>query len=61
MSSIAIHPDGLILAVGLRSGQVQILDIRDMKVAHSLEAPSQTAVRQLDFSNKGIFLAVIWE
>ena len=34
-----IHPDGLIMAIGMQSGKVKILDIRDMKVAFALDAP----------------------
>jgi len=60
ISSLQIHPDGLIMAIGLTNGKVLIYDIRDMIVAQELEGVTTTAVSQLEFSNKGIFLAVSW-
>ena len=57
-----IHPDGLIMAIGLQSGKVKILDIRDMKVAFALDSPQDgCAVTSMAFSNKGVYLAVTWQ
>ena len=61
VSSIRIHPDGLIMAVGLSNGKIKVYDMRDMALASELEAPVEgTAVSKLEFSNKGIFLAAAW-
>ena len=49
------------MAIGLQSGKVRILDIRDMKVAFSLDSPQDgCAVSKMSFSNKGVYLAVTW-
>ena len=49
------------MAIGMQSGKVKILDIRDMKVAFALDAPKDgCAVSKMTFSNKGVYLAVIW-
>ena len=61
VTSLRIHPDGLIMAIGLSNGKINVYDIRDMKLAKELESPSEeTAVSKLEFSNKGIFLAAAW-
>ena len=50
------------MAIGLQSGKVRILDIRDMKVAFSLDSPQEgCAVSKMSFSNKGVYLAVTWQ
>ena len=61
ITSMQIHPDGLIMAIGLSNGKLLIYDIRDMSMANELEGPSQTAVSSIEFSNKGIFLAASWQ
>lgn len=61
ITSLQFHPDGLIMAIGLASGKIQIYDIRDMQLAQELDGPASAAVSQLLFSNKGIFLAAAWE
>ena len=61
ISSLQFHPDGLIMAVGLVNGKIQIYDVRDMVLAQELDGPTEAAVKNLVFSNKGIFLAASWE
>ena len=61
ITSIRFHPDGLIMAIGLANGKIMIYDVRDMVMAQELEGPTpSSAVSQLEFSNKGIFLAASW-
>lgn len=60
ISSIRFHPDGLVLAVGLKTGVVKVYDIRDQKVAMTL-AGRDSEVNSLEFSNKGIYLAASWK
>jgi len=61
ISALQFHPDGLIMAVGLANGKILVYDIRDMQLASELEAATAAPVKQLCFSNKGIFLAASWE
>ena len=62
ISQIQIHPDGLVLAIGLANGKVLIYDIRDLKAPTELEPPKEgTPVSKLTFSNKGVYLAAAWE
>lgn len=49
------------MAIGLFNGNVLIYDVRDMALAQELEGPTTAAVKHLEFSNKGIFLAASWE
>ena len=49
------------MAIGLFSGKILIYDVRDMVLAQELDGPATAAVKQLEFSNKGIFLAASWE
>lgn len=60
VTALEFHPDGLIMAVGLSNGQVNVYDLRTMNLAKTLEAASESPVRQIAFSNKGIFMAVSW-
>ena len=65
---IEFHPDGLVLAVGLANGAVNIYDIRTPEeLAIQLAGPlnnlngKTTPVRNIQFSNKGFHVAAIWE
>ena len=49
------------MAIGLSSGKILIYDIRDMGLATELEGPATASVNQIEFSNKGVFMAVSWE
>ena len=49
------------MAIGLSNGKILIYDIRDMGLASELEGPANVAVKSLEFSNKGIFMAASWE
>ena len=60
ISSFKFHPDGLIMAVGYSNGKILIYDVRDMVVAQELDGMVEADVKQIEFSNKGIFLAAIW-
>lgn len=61
IKTLQIHPDGLIMALGLSNGKILVYDIRDMQLAHEVEAPEGSgAVSQLAFSNKGRWLAASW-
>lgn len=61
ISALQFHPDGLIMAIGLVNGKILVYDVRDMVLAQELDGPATAAVKQLEFSNKGIFLAASWE
>lgn len=62
VTQIQIHPDGLVMAIGLTSGKVLIYDIREMKVAQELAPPKEDVeVSKLVFSNKGVYLAAAWK
>lgn len=62
VTSLELHPDGLIMAIGLSNGKIMIYDIRDMVMAHQLDEPqgSNVAVNKIEFSNKGVFMAACW-
>lgn len=60
ISQIEFHPDGLVLAVGLKTGVIKVYDIRDQKVAMELQGP-QSEVKKIAFSNKGTYLAAAWK
>ena len=49
------------MAVGLVNGKILVYDVRDMVLAQELDGPDDAAVKNLVFSNKGIFLAASWE
>ncbi|EME31608.1 nucleotide binding / ubiquitin-protein ligase [Galdieria sulphuraria] len=61
IASIAIHPDGLILGTGFNSGELNIWDIREMKVALSLCERSSfedtSKICSLSFSENGYHMA----
>lgn len=62
VSQIEIHPDGLVMGIGLASGKVLIYDIREMKLAQELNPPEEgVEVSSLVFSNKGVYLAAAWK
>ena len=61
ISSLEFHPDGLIMAIGLVNGKILVYDVRDMVLAREIDAPVNSAVKNIVFSNKGIFLAASWE
>ena len=61
VSQIEFHPDGLVLAVGLKTGAIKVYDIRDQKVAMELQGPSASEVKKIAFSNKGTYLAASWK
>lgn len=56
LTSVAIHPDGLMLATGSSSGRIKIWDLRSQNVAATLDG-HKAAVSSLVFSEKGIQLA----
>ena len=60
VTSIQFHPDGLVLAVGLQSGTINVYDIRTREQAMELVGP-KSQVSQLVFSNKGFHLAATWK
>ena len=56
LTSITVHPDGLMMATGCSNGSISIWDIRSQnKVATMSEHKSP--ITSLKFSNKGIHLA----
>jgi len=64
ISSFGIHPDGLILGTGLNNGELNIWDIREMKVALSLREGSSAndddvvgKICSLSFSENGYYMA----
>ena len=61
VTQIEFHPDGLVLAVGLKTGAIKVYDIRDQKVAMEFQGPQATDVKKLIFSNKGTYLAASWK
>lgn len=61
ISSIEVHPDGLIFAMGLVDGRVVIYDLRDQKEAQVLGVSCNKPVQRLEFSNKGMYLAAAWQ
>ncbi|KZT58240.1 WD40 repeat-like protein [Calocera cornea HHB12733] len=70
-ASLALHPDGVLLALGLASaGKIQIFDIRTRALAAEFDLPSGSSVPSLSFSENGYSLAscsagssevVIWD
>ncbi|CDW72817.1 UNKNOWN [Stylonychia lemnae] len=59
--SVEFHPDGLVLAVGLKNGAVKIYDIRTQQsVLEFADFKGQGEVKSLSFSNKGVQLAAGW-
>ena len=48
------------MAIGLDSGKILVYDVRDMALAQELDGPGNSEVTNLEFSNKGIFLAASW-
>ncbi|KZO89584.1 WD40 repeat-like protein [Calocera viscosa TUFC12733] len=69
-ASLALHPDGVLLALGLASkGKIQIYDIRTRALAAEVDMPSGSSVTGLSFSENGYSLAsaagekevVIWD
>lgn len=60
ISQIEFHPDGLVFAVGLKTGVIKVYDIRDQKVAMELQGPT-SEVKKISFSNKGTYLAAAWK
>jgi len=56
LTSIRVHPDGLIVATGLSSGVVKLWDLRTQACVGALEG-IKTPVTSLEFSEKAIHLA----
>lgn len=61
ITAMNVHPDGLIYALGLESGKVQLFDIKDNAMAKELEGPAAAPVERIEFSNKGTYMAVTWK
>lgn len=61
ITQIEFHPDGLVMALGLKTGAIKVYDIRDQKVAMELQGPSSAEVKKLIFSNKGTYLTAAWK
>jgi WD40 repeat protein len=60
--SLEFHPDGLMLAVGLKNGVIKIYDMRNQQVIKELEAfKGQGEVTNISFSNKGAHFAATWK
>jgi len=55
-SSLALHPDGLILGTGTTSSQIKIWDIKTQKNVASFEG-HKASVSSLSFSENGYYLA----
>lgn len=57
-TSLDIHPDGILLALGTGSGLVQIVDIRTGQVSATLQdESSKHSITSLSFSENGYYLA----
>lgn len=56
LTSIMIHPDGLILATGSDNNEIQIWDIRSQKKVANFEGHTD-AITDLCFSENGFFLS----
>lgn len=55
LTSVAVHPDGLMMATGSSTGVIKLWDVRSQKVAATLEG-HKSAIHSLEFSEKGIQL-----
>lgn len=60
ITSLQIHPDGIILATGHENGKVIIWDIREGKQMKQVNA-FDTKIRRIEFSYKGIHIMVVGE
>lgn len=56
LTSLKVHPDGLMVATGSDSGVITLWDLRSQKAATNLEGHT-SAVTKLEFSEKAIHLA----
>lgn len=55
-TSMALHPDGLLLAIGTQAGQIHIYDLKTQNRVASLECGG--AVESIAFSENGFYVAV---
>jgi pre-mRNA-processing factor 19 len=57
-TSLDIHPDGILVALGSASGAIKIIDIRTGQDSATLESESSSpAITSLSFSENGYYLA----
>jgi pre-mRNA-processing factor 19 len=57
LTSLDIHPDGILIALGTTSGLIQIVDIRTGQESATFQAESKEEVTSLSFSENGYYLA----
>jgi len=61
-TSIGLHPDGLILAIGRSDGKIGLWDLNTEKLATTLAMPNEaesSPITVIDFSEKGVHLASV--
>jgi pre-mRNA-processing factor 19 len=57
LTSLDIHPDGILMSLGTSSGAILIIDIRSGQESATFQAESSTSVTSLSFSENGYYLA----
>jgi len=62
VTAIEFHPDGLIMALGLKNGLLKLYDIRTQKPFKTNDLhKDQGEVSHIAFSNKGLLMAATWK
>ena len=60
INSIQFHPDGLMLATGLKDGTIKMYDVRTNTAIYT-ETNFKGELGNISFSNKGLYFAASWK
>jgi len=58
ITSLAIHPDGIILATGHKDGKLIIWDIWEQKIFKTIDVFQDSSIEGISFSHKGIHISL---